>query len=637
LHLIICDDAKLPHQSPLRGKARAIFVKHNPHHPHSNSLGEAASQNPADRLRVWTWCAVALVSGLLIFHQLLLLPTLMQLNTDAPVINVAGRQRMLSQKLAKTALALQVAKNSVSRQSRRGELEAVVAEWTRSHRGLQEGDSELHLPGKSSPAVRAAFANVEPHFQAILNAARELLAPEIDDPQLTDRQLNSIEQILEHEDSFLSQMHALVGIYATEARSHVRELQILGWVIVALILLLLFAAQWFVIRPAVDLIGSRFASSEDQYRRLVESMSEGVIVHDLRGYIQFANPRFCQIIGLSADELTEQLALSFIADVDRSHYFQMIETPLFQSEPVELALRRRDGRFTATMASIRPLTDERGITQGSLLVVTDITARKQAEQRSRELLEQLVHADRLKSMGELAASLAHEINQPLAAIVNYSEACLTSVSEAPAAAENLNFPLQKILSAAMRGGEIIRRVRRFSQRRPHEVRPEAVNDLVRDVEQLCRPEALKRDVQVELALSSDLPLLLIDGIQIQQVLTNLIQNAFHAMETTPAYRRRLRIATALLDEQFAVISVSDTGLGVTKQDSSQLFEPFFTTRPEGLGLGLAIARNIVEVHGGMIEVKRNPDAGATFQFTLPLNSATSVLSNKMPNEEPLHA
>lgn len=648
--------------------------------------GEAQPVNPAVRLNVRAWGAVALVSGLLIFHQLLLQPSLMQLNADAPVINLAGRQRMLSQKLCKAALALQMSRDTQARETRRRELEAVVNEWTRAHNGLQQGDRDLKLPGHNSLEVRAAFARLEPHFEAILRAVQVLLNDNQLAQELTPPQLAAIEDILQHEDEFLSQMHALVGLYTAEARGHVWQLQILGWGIVAAILMLLFAIQWLVIRPAVNLVGSRFASSEDQYRRLVESMSEGVIVQDLEGQIQFTNPRFCQIIGLSSDELRGQVVSLFIADVDRARYGRMVEISHSQTEPAELALRRRDGQFTETMVSTRPLSDEHGTTQGHLLVITDITARKQAEQRSRELLEQLVHADRLRSMGELAAGLAHEINQPLAAIANYSEACLASLLENPDSKSNLQEPLQRILAAAMRGGEIIRRSRRFAQRRPHEVRAESLNELVRDVEQLCRPEALRRDVKVELLLASEVPPIPVDGIQIQQVLTNLIQNAFVAMETTPAYRRRLRIKTEFLssaaesnpmgnaenrgvdrsstrhpadleqdtwadgtseesppfagpqaDGQFVVVSVDDTGPGLGHQDSSRLFEPFVTTRPDGLGLGLAIARKIVEGHGGTIVVSSNPDAGATFRFTLPVHPPTVVTPWEAQTEEPLHA
>jgi PAS domain S-box-containing protein len=624
-------------ESTVATPSRTILVKHFSYPPYPIPAGEAQLQNPAVRLKVRAWAAVGLVCALLISQQLLLQPTLMQLTADAPVINVAGRQRMLSQKLTKTILAWQVAKDAPSRRVRREELETLVNEWTRAHRGLQKGDADLHLRGRNSSEVRAAFVKLEPHFQAILDAVQDLIIHDDRDHEMSQTQLRAIGRILEHESEFLSQMHALVGVYTIEARGHVWQLQILGWGIVAAILSLLVAIQWLVIRPAVNLVGSRFASSEDQYRRLVESMSEGLIVHDLEGRIQFANPRFCQLIGLSIDELRGQLTPLLIADADRSRYTRMVEASVDQAEPEELALRRRDGRFTETMASTRPLIDERGATQGFLLVVTDITARKQAEHRSRDLLEQLVHADRLKSMGELAAGLAHEINQPLAAIANYSEACLAGLTDGISSAENLRIPLQRILSAAMRGGEIIRRSRRFAQRQPHEVRLEALNELVRDVEQLCRPEALRRDVKIELTLASDLPSIPVDGIQVQQVLTNLIQNAFKAMETTPAYRRRLRVSTSRFNEQLVVIAVDDCGPGVAADDTKQLFEPFFTTSAEGLGLGLAISRNIVEAHGGTIEVTSNPDAGATFRFTLPIYPPSVSNAEARANEEPLHA
>ncbi len=596
-------------------------------------------RNPAVRLWMRSWTALAIVAVLLVFHQVLLQPALIRLETDAPVINIAGRQRMLSQKLAKTVLALQTSQTPQARVDRRLELSAIASEWTRAHRGLQHGDSELRLPGENSAEVIAAFAKIEPDFLAILSAAKELIPPGGDDGQeLTPSQHAAIDRVMAHEDRFLQQMQALVGLYDSNARGHVWQLQSLGWGIVATILTVLIAIQWLVVRPAVAAVGQSFATSDAEYRRLVESMSEGLIVHDGVGRIQFANRRFCEIVGLSVETLLGLRAAQFVVEADRSRYFQLLTDSTESSDPVELALTGIGGagKRTESMASAQPLFDDQGTQQGFLLVVTDITARKQAERRSRDLLDQLTHADRLKSMGELAAGLAHEVNQPLAAIANYASSCLKLLESDGPAGESLQVPVQRILSAAIRGGEIIRRARRFSQRKPHEVQFESLNDLVRDVEQLCRPEAERREVTIEFVLAADLPLLPVDGIQVQQVLTNLIQNAFVAVESNSVQDRRIRISTELAAPEFARVSVRDSGTGLVGSDAERVFEPFYSTRSDGLGLGLAIARNIVEAHGGTIEAFNNGDCGATFRFTLSTQpqSVEAILSEA--REESVH-
>jgi len=594
-------------------------------------------QNPAVRLWMRSWSALAVVAVLLVFHQLLLQPALIRMDTDAPVINVAGRQRMLSQKLAKSALALQASHSSEGRRRSREELSAVMSEWTRAHHGLQKGDPELRLPGDNNAEILAAFTDLESHFLAILSAAQELSPRGDPGLELTPTQQAAVARVMQHEDAFLKQMQDLVGLYASNARSHVWQLQTLGWAIVATILAVLLAIQWLVVRPAVESVGQRFASSDAKYRRLVESMSEGLIMHDTVGRILFANRRFCEIVGISVDGLLGLRAAQFVIESDRSRYQQLLTDSIEQSQPVELGLTGRGGKRTEAMASAQPLFDDQGGPQGFLLVVTDITAHKQSERRSRELLDQLAHADRLKSMGELAAGLAHEVNQPLAAIANFAGSCLTILQTDGSPAENLKMPMERILSAALRGGEIIRRARRFAQRRPHEVQPESLNDLVRDVEQLCRSEAQRREVSLELTLAADLPFVPVDGIQVQQVLTNLIQNAFAAVASNSVLDRRIQITTELASTDFVKASVCDNGTGLIGADSERVFEPFYSTRSDGLGLGLAIARNIVEAHGGMIEAYNNPEAGATFCFTLQIQSQSSETILSTVREESVHA
>ncbi len=597
----------------------------------TNPATAAEHENPALPLDRRYWCALALIAALIVFHQLLLQPALSRLTSDAPVINVAGRQRMLSQKLAKAALAFEAALDDQEQQARRQELRGILQEWTQAHRGLQVGDPEQHLPGKNSEEVTAAFADLEPHFTAIVGAAEDLLSiPRAAETDTTPTRAEAIRRILQHESRFLTRMHAIVGLYEAEARSHIGQLQTLGVVIMVTILGTLLIVQFAVVRPAVQWVGREFEQSEAQYRRLVESMNDGLVVHDPQQRVQFANRRFCEIVGYSPEELLGSPASIFVADGDRRRFDDLANSPDENPQPVEVALRHCDGRLIDVMASPQPLFDLHGHPLGFLLVVTDITARRQAEQRNRELADQLAHADRLKSMGELAAGLAHEINQPLGAIANFAEGGLATLASNPDADMSLQVPLQRILRAAIRGGEIIRRARSFSQLRPHEIAPTQINELVDEVEQMCLTEARKRGVDVRLDLDPALLPVPVDAIQIQQVLANLIQNAFAALETTPDYRRRLILRTRPAADGGVDLAVVDNGCGITPEHVERVFEPFFTTRKEGSGMGLAIVRGIIESHGGTIVVEQNLEGGSTFRCVLPADSES--LRSQAPDQ-----
>ncbi len=597
--------------------------------------------NPAYWLGLRAWIAVLLVAGLIVFHQLLIQPALSQLTSDAPVINVAGRQRMLSQKLSKEALAFLSADQLSDRQRRREQLELVLVQWTRAHRGLQHGDEELQLPGQLDRQLQSAFNNLEPHIQAIVSAAEDLLATAPADAEwspVTPRQTADVRKILDHEADFLAEMHAIVGIFESKARDHVAHLQALGLSVMAAILLILFLIQWSVVRPAVQFLQRQFAQTEDQYRQLVESMSDGLVVHDLEGRIVYANQRFAEMLGRPPETLPGLPAAAYVTDADRRRYDELRSCSSEAGQAVEIGLCKADGTSLETLISARTLLNAEGAARGSLLVVSDVTAHRRSQQLTRNLQDQLAHADRLKSMGELAAGLAHEINQPLGAIANYAEGCLAQLGNPSSELANeLRGPLERILQAALRGGAIIRRARRFSQLKPQPRSNENLNDLVTSVEPLFRMEARRRGIDLSVVCDPQLPSLPVDSVQIQQVLTNLIQNAFDALEETPRYRRRVRITTSSQPFQSVSVSIADTGPGIPDDQAGKIFEPFFTTRPDGTGMGLAIVRGIVESHGGTILVENNGDGGATITVRLPLAAPDLVaVSTALDAEGPSH-
>jgi C4-dicarboxylate-specific signal transduction histidine kinase len=226
-------------------------------------------------------------------------------------------------------------------------------------------------------------------------------------------------------------------------------------------------------------------------------------------------------------------------------------------------------------------------------------------------------------MGEIASSIAHEINQPLGAIVNYGNACLRLLKAGSVNLTEIGTALSAIVDDANRASTIIARIRALSKKAPPGLAALQVKDLVTDILALVQHELTERRIAVKTALAGDLCPILGDCIQLQQVLLNLVINSIEAMKKVPEDRRQLSIEAqshASEDKAFVLISVADSGIGLKAEDPPRLFEPFYTTKAEGMGMGLAISRSIVEAHGGRLWATPNADLGATFQFMLPVQT-----------------
>jgi two-component system, LuxR family, sensor kinase FixL len=247
--------------------------------------------------------------------------------------------------------------------------------------------------------------------------------------------------------------------------------------------------------------------------------------------------------------------------------------------------------------------------------IRDLTERQRTEARLHELQSELVHISRLTAMGEMASTLAHELNQPLSAISNYmkgSRRLLEKSSESTAAL--LGDAMEKASEQALRAGQIIKRLRDFVSRGETERRVENARKLVEEASALALVGVRNQGIRVKFDFDPDADLVLADRVQIQQVLLNLMRNAVEAMETSE--RRELTIATAKDSDDTVAISVADTGCGIAPEASSQLFQPFFTTKRQGMGVGLSISRTIVEAHGGKLEALPNAGGGTIFRLTL---------------------
>ncbi len=250
-------------------------------------------------------------------------------------------------------------------------------------------------------------------------------------------------------------------------------------------------------------------------------------------------------------------------------------------------------------------------------VVANALARKYAAHEHLQLREQLAHSARVNTMGEVVASLAHEINQPLFAIVSNARAAGTLLSKGKPDLAEIGAALEDIVQDVNRASAIIARVRSFLQRKPTEHLPLELNAIVETVRTFLGPELSRRRVRLEVQLESALPSVLGDAVQLQQVLVNLLMNGVDAMESIPPRQRVLRVCTAAGGNDRVRLEVTDAGPGLSPDARRRLFEPFFTTKPSGLGMGLAICRSIVEAHGGRIQPLDRPGPGATLGISLP--------------------
>jgi len=251
-------------------------------------------------------------------------------------------------------------------------------------------------------------------------------------------------------------------------------------------------------------------------------------------------------------------------------------------------------------------------------VSNDITARKEAELESQNLRRELAHVGRVSMMGQLASALAHEINQPLGAILRNAEAAELYLENASPDLEEIRAILADIRKDDQRAGSVIDRMRALLKRQNLVKGPVNVGELIGEVVALVRSDAVTRHVTLEVAVADRLPRVRGDVVHLQQVLLNLIVNGVDAIEETNPENRRVSITASLDGPQMVEIAVSDSGPGIPADKLASIFDPFFTTKPNGMGMGLPISRTIIEAHGGRLWAENRPAGGASFRFTLPV-------------------
>ena len=356
-------------------------------------------------------------------------------------------------------------------------------------------------------------------------------------------------------------------------------------------------------------------------RSILETVPDAMIVIDEQGTVRFFSTAAERLFGYTADEVGGHNVRILMPPPYREQHDGYLDRYRRTGERRIIGIgrvvvgQRKDGSTFPMELSVGEAnqTGQRLFTG----FVRDLTERQQAERRLHELQDGLLHVSRVRSMGQMAAALAHELNQPLTATANYVRAALRLLASPEPNLDRVRQAMNHAVEQTLRSGEIIRRLRAFVSRGEVARQSESIAKLIEEASALALVGAKERGVKVLISMDPDLPDASVDRVQIQQVLLNLIRNAVESMEGREA--RELTVAAARHADH-VLVSVIDTGNGIPAEIHARLFQPFVTTKPEGMGIGLSVCRTIIEAHGGSLWMEPNPAGGSAFRFTVPTDS-----------------
>ncbi len=359
--------------------------------------------------------------------------------------------------------------------------------------------------------------------------------------------------------------------------------------------------------------------SERLFRTLAETTPTGIFIAQGE-HLRYVNPAMAGILGHSVEALVGRRYSDFVhaemhALVEKRYAARLAGQAVPSRYELRVVDRNGDDHWLDFAAALIEYEGQPAILGTAL----DITDRKLAQQEARRHLDELAHVTRLSTMGEMASSLAHEVNQPLSATANYVGAAIRRARAGNVDTHELLDDLQAAILQIRRAGDVVRHIKNFIRKREPDHSPCHLNHTIRHTVALVEDQLRQHKTAVDLDLADNLPRALMDEIQIQQVVLNLARNGIEALAELPAdSQRRISIQTTPADARWIRVSISDNGPVVPAGKLDRIFDAFFTTKPSGMGLGLSISRSIVESHGGRLTATANPHGGLTFSFTLPV-------------------
>ncbi len=374
-------------------------------------------------------------------------------------------------------------------------------------------------------------------------------------------------------------------------------------------------------KPQQKVNNKHFTISTEEVIAILETAVEGIVTIDLDGIVRLFNPAAEVMFGYDAREVIGQNVNMLMPEPHDDQHNRFLSHYLDTGKKRIIGIgrevmgKRKDGQIFPLDLSVSEVNvDGKRSFAG---VLRDITERKEMETALRQHAEHLAHYDRVDMMGEFAAGIAHEINQPLTAIATYAQACRRLIESDQDDKQEVSEALETISQQAERAGEVIRRLRNMVKRTDSQRKPHDINKLIGDAFRLAKLDTRTSGLDMRLDLQDDLPQVEIDAIQIQQVILNLIRNAVDALSDHPAGEQCVIVKTELGDDEKIVIIVTDNGVGIPPDIQHDLFNPFFTTKEKGMGIGLSISQSIVTAHGGKLWFESEPDKGSSFYVSLP--------------------
>lgn len=367
-------------------------------------------------------------------------------------------------------------------------------------------------------------------------------------------------------------------------------------------------------------IGNQLTQAEEELRLTFQHAPIGMATLDVDGHVLSVNQSLCTMLGYPQSELLGRPMKDLIHPDDRAVALGLLQRLLrgeIEYVRHERRYKRKDGSLMFGIVRYSLIKSLRGRPLMFVAQIVDRTEQIEAEVEVRQHRERLAQVSRLGTMGEMAAGLAHELNQPLTAIANYVQACQHLIDAGAIARDDLKEVLGKVGDQARRAGQVIQGLRSFVKRRAVSRRDTDLHRIVRDVMMLAELDGRANGVPITSESDEILPYVQADPIQLQQVLLNLVRNAVDAMAEVPHRKRGVLVSTRRLGEDEVGISVIDHGHGISSEDAPRIFDPFFTTKAQGMGMGLSLSRSIVESHGGRLLFTDNPSGGTIFTMALP--------------------
>ena len=350
----------------------------------------------------------------------------------------------------------------------------------------------------------------------------------------------------------------------------------------------------------------------------LEQAADSVIITDHNRSIEYVNPSFENMTGYTREEVLGKKAYFLRSGAGKHELYDELWQSISAGGVYRGVIinRKKDGSTYHEQKTITPLKDNQGKITHFISTGHDISDLVKAEEQDRIHKAEFAHVARLGVLGEMTSGLAHELNQPLCAITTYAQTCLRIIQSEDHEIEDVSYGLKQVVKQAELGGDIFRRLRDFARKEEKPQTPGNIRDIIYEVRDFTRAECLQNQIELVIQIPDNLPPVRVDPIQVEQVLINLVRNSMDALQDVGEKRRKIIISAKVYKREYICTSVSDSGPGCSDEVAQRLYEPFFTTKKHGLGIGLGISQTIVVTHGGNLWLDENSSNGATFSFTL---------------------